>query len=141
MSFGFGVGDFAIFTKFATKVIKALRDEGGSKIEYQIAERQCQEFLSAASELTSLDLSRVPESFRERLTTSTTNFSSIIEQFRKTIKSYEKSLGEKSRGTRFFSAPKKVQWALLAAEDLLSVRQALTAQMSLIHLSIETSIL
>lgn len=141
MSFGFGVGDFAIFTKFSTKVIKALRDEGGSKIEYQIAERQCQEFLSAASELNSLDLSRVPESFRERLTTSTTNFSSIIEQFRKTIKSYEKSLGEKSRGTRFFSAPKKVQWALLAAEDLLSVRQALTAQMSLIHLSIETSIL
>ncbi|EMR66095.1 hypothetical protein UCREL1_6927 [Eutypa lata UCREL1] len=141
MSFGFSVGDFAVFTKFATKVVKALRDEGGSKIEYQIAERQCEEFLSAASELNSLDLSQLPESFRERLIASTANFSSIIKQFRKTIESYERSLGEKSQRGTFFSAPKKVQWALLAAEDLASVRQALTAQVSLIHLAIETNLL
>lgn len=85
MSFGSGVGDFALFAKFATKVIKALRDEGGSKIEYRIAERQCLEFISAAAEIYILDLLRLPDSARDRLDTSAANFAGIVGELKKTI--------------------------------------------------------
>jgi hypothetical protein len=46
MSFGFSPGDIVLFMQFFAKVISSLKDEGGSKAEFQLAERQCQAFLS-----------------------------------------------------------------------------------------------
>lgn len=51
MSFGFSPRHIVLFTRFVSKVIVSLKEEGGSKSDFQLAERQCQDFLSVMSEL------------------------------------------------------------------------------------------
>ena len=97
MSFGFSPGDIVLFTGFANKVIQALKDEGGSQVEYQLAHRQCEGFLSEMKELQRLDLSGLPESFRDRIAFYSEGVEQVVEEFQKTIKNYEKSMGETSK--------------------------------------------
>lgn len=139
--FGFSPGDIVLFSKFAAKVIQALRDEGGSRSEFQLAARQCEAFLSALNELKSLDLSSLPESFRFKITQSSSSLKGFIDDFRKSIASYEKSLAEGSQRGAMSSAPRKVQWAFVAAEDLGKFRQCLSAELDNLKLMIEISVL
>jgi hypothetical protein len=141
MSFGFSPGDIVLFTRFAAKVISSLREEGGSKLEFQLAERQCQAFLSVMNELQSLDLSNVPDSFRDKLAGYSTNVQEFIKDFRKAIDRYEKSMGESSKRGFFRSAPRKIQWAFMASDDLAKFRQSLAAELDLVKTVIQTSIL
>lgn len=141
MSFGFSPGDIVIFTQFAAKAISSLREEGGSKSEFQLAERQCRAFLSVMDELQSLDLSNLPDSFRNKLDEYSTNVHEFINDFRKTIERYERSMGESSEHGSIRSAPRKVQWAFMAADDLGKFRQSLAAQLDLVKITIQTSIL
>lgn len=140
MSFGFSPGDIAFFTQLAVKAISSLR-EGGSKREFQLAERQCQGFLSVMNELQNLDLSKVPDSFRDKLAEYSTNTQEFIKDFRKTVDRYQKSMGESSERGFFRTAPRKVQWAFVAADDLRKFRQNLAAQLELVKIVIQTSIL
>ena len=57
MSFGFSPGDIVLFTEFVAKVISSLKEEGGSKSQYQLADQQCLGFLALMNELQSLNLS------------------------------------------------------------------------------------
>jgi len=139
--FGIGPGDIILFTGFAVKVIKALKDEGGAKTEFQVAERQCQGFLDVITELKSLDLSGIPESFRTKLEEYSMQTASDIQIYRKTIERYEKSMGEDSARGWFSSAPRKVQWAFSAAQDLAAFRQSLLAQLDLVKIVIQSSLL
>ncbi|KAK3315961.1 hypothetical protein B0H66DRAFT_274210 [Apodospora peruviana] len=143
MSFGFGIGpgDIALFTGFAIKVVKALRDEGGAKTEFQIAERQCQGFLDVINELNRLDLSGIPEAFRGKMDEYSAEIVSIVGDYRKTVERYEKSMGASTDRGWLSSAPRKVQWALTAAQDLAAFRQSLSAQLDLVKLAIQASIL
>ncbi|KAN0093540.1 hypothetical protein V8E51_016724 [Hyaloscypha variabilis] len=141
MSFGFSPGDIVLFTQFAAKAISSLREEGGSKLEFQLAERQCQAFLSTMNEIQSLDLSNVPDSFRDKLTGYSTNVQEFINDFRKTINRYEKSMSENSERGFFRSSPRKIQWAFRAADDLAKFRQSLAAELDLVKIVIQTSIL
>ncbi|EEP82024.1 conserved hypothetical protein [Uncinocarpus reesii 1704] len=50
-------------------------------------------------------------------------------------------MGELSARGSFRSAPRKVQWALMAADDLHKFRQCLSAQLDLVKIVIQTSIL
>ncbi|KAI9730882.1 MAG: hypothetical protein M1834_005600 [Cirrosporium novae-zelandiae] len=118
MSFGFGLGDAALFTEFTSKVILSSKDEGGSKSQFQLAEQQYQGFLCVMNELQSLDLSNLPESFRKSISKHSTTVKEFVQNFRKTIAQYEKSMGQGSGRGYFRSAPRKVQWAFMAADDL-----------------------
>jgi hypothetical protein len=141
MSFGFSPGDVVLFAQFAKKTISALRDEGGSKWEYQNAERQCQNFLSVLEEAQCLDLSKVSDSFRHKLAEHSTNISDFVKEFRKTIDRYEKSMSKSSQRGAFRSAPRKVQWAYTAADDLAKFRQSLSAEIGLVNFLIQSNIL
>ena len=141
MSFGFSLGDIAAFGKFAITVSKALKEHGGSKSEFQLAERQCQGFFDIIEEVRALDLSSMPEAFRARLEEHSTNVVDLVKDFRITIESYGKSMGKHSKRGQFASAPRKVQWALFAAQDLAIFRQGLAAQLDLVKVMIQISIL
>jgi len=141
MSFGFSPGDIVLFTGFVAKVISSLKEEGGSKSQYQLAEQQCQGFLAVMNELQSLNLSNVPQWFRNKIDEYSTNVKEFVEDFRKTIAQYEKSMGKTSERGFFTSAPRKIQWAFMAADDLGKFRQSLAAQVDLVKIVINMSIL
>lgn len=112
MSFGFSPGDIVLFTKFASNVIVSLNRDGGSKSDFQFAERQCQNFLSVMSvmnELQSLNLKNVPETFRTKINEYAIILQDFVVDFRKAIARYEKSIGNSSERGFFRSAPRKVQ--------------------------------
>jgi signal transduction histidine kinase len=69
----------------------------------------------------SLDLLNLPDSFRNKLDEYSTNVQEFIKYFRKTIERYEKAMGESSRHGFIRSAPRKVQWAPMAADDLVKI--------------------
>ncbi|KAF3394513.1 hypothetical protein F1880_004808 [Penicillium rolfsii] len=140
MSFGFSPGDIVLFTNFAWKVISSLK-ENGSRSEFQEAQGQCEAFLSLIEEIRNLDLSIVPESFRQKILDHSTNIQRLVEGFKKSIEQYERSMGTNSSRSSIRSAPRKVQWALLAAEDLETFRKGLGSYVQLIQLTISTSML
>ena len=130
-----------LFTQFATKAILALKNEGGSKPEYMLAQRQCEGFLSVMNELQSLDLSNAPDSFRAKIEEYSTNVKEFIDEFRKSIAKYENAMGKDSDRGFLKSAPRKVQWAFMAADDLGKFRKSLAAQLDLVKIVISMSIL
>lgn len=130
-----------LFTQFVSKVIVSLKEEGGSKSDFQLAERQCQDFLSVMNELQSLNLTNVPESFRNKIDEYATKVQDFVVDFRKAIAQYEKSLGHSSERGFFRSAPRKVQWAFAAANDLEKFRRSLTAQLDLVKIVLQMGIL
>lgn len=141
MSFGFSPGDIALFLGFATKVIKALKEAGGSKSEYWLAQQQCQRFLMIMDDIQRLDLSNVSESFRNQIEEYSTHTREFVKDFKEAIVKYEKSMGKSSHRGFMTSAPRKVQWAFSAADDLDKFRQSLSAQVNLVHLTISNAIL
>ncbi|KAF5013001.1 hypothetical protein FDECE_948 [Fusarium decemcellulare] len=140
MSFGFSPGDIVMFTKFANTVVNALREEGGAKSEYQLAERQCQGFLAVVRELRALDFSGVPESFQVQIAQHSAELMKHVQDFQETVAHYEKSMGKTAKRGLFSSAPRKIQWAFSAAEDLDTFRKSLSAQIDLIKLVLQFSI-
>ncbi|KAJ5860728.1 uncharacterized protein N7529_008038 [Penicillium soppii] len=140
MSFGFSPGDIFLFANFARKIISSLK-ENGSTFQFQQAEEQCGAFLSLIEEIEKLDLAIVPESFREKISENSTNIQRLVERFKKSIAQYEKSMGKDSSRGSIRSAPRKVQWALLAAEDLETFRKGLGSYVQLAQLTIQASML
>ena len=140
MSFGFSPGDIVLFTNFACKIISSLKEDG-PRSEFHHAEEECEAFLSLIEEIRNLDLSIVPESFRRKLFDYSTNMQRLVERFKERIEQYEKSLGKNSSRGSIRSAPKKVQWALLAAEDLQIFRKGLGSYVQRLQLTISTSML
>jgi hypothetical protein len=131
MSFGFSPGDIVLFVGFVEMVVKALQDSGGSKSEYQLAVRQCQGFLSMMDEIKSYDFPGLPQSIRDKLGEYTTDTQQFIHEFKSSIEKYNKSMNENSDRGWFRSAPRKVQWAFMAADDLEKFTVRLSAQSSL----------
>lgn len=141
MSFGFSPGDITLFLGFATKVIKALKEAGGSKSEYCLAQQQCQGFLKVMDDIQRLDLSSVSESFRNHIEEYSTHTREFVKGFKGAIVKYEKSMGKSSHRGFVSSAPRKLQWAFSAADDLDKFRQSLSAQVNLVHITISNAIL
>ncbi|KAF5017810.1 hypothetical protein F66182_10236, partial [Fusarium sp. NRRL 66182] len=141
MSFGFSPGDITLFLGFATKVIKALKEAGGSKSEYCLAQQQCQGFLKVMDDVQRLDLSSVSESFRNQIEEYSTHTREFVKDFKGAIVKYEKSMGKSSHRGLVSSARRKVQWAFSAADDLDKFRQSLSAQVNLVHITISNAIL
>lgn len=76
------------------------------------------DFFSLKEETQHLDLSIVPESFRQKIFENSKNMQRRAEKLKKSIEQYEKSIGKDSSRGSIRSAPRKDQWALLAAENL-----------------------
>ena len=74
-------------------------------------------------EIKCLNLSTVPESFRQKLSQYSTNVQRLVENFKESILQYEKSMGKDSKRGLIRSAPRKVQWAFLAVEDLKKIQE------------------
>jgi hypothetical protein len=140
MSFGFSPGDIALFTKFITKVVDALKDEGGSQFEYQSATQQCQDVLDLMDEVAQLDSSRVSQSFRIRIEERLESTKSIVADFKTMIAHYEKSMGKSSKRNAAKSAPRKIQWALDAAEDLSKFQPRLSAQLHMVQIILQMGV-
>ncbi|EED12731.1 hypothetical protein TSTA_052530 [Talaromyces stipitatus ATCC 10500] len=141
MSFGFSPGDIALFLGFATKVVKALKEAGGSRSEYCHAQQQCEGFLMVMDDVQRLDLSNVSDSFRSRIEEYSAHTQEFVKDFKRTIVKYEKSMGKSSHRGFITSAPKKVQWAFSAADDLEKFRQSLSSQVNLVQFTISNAIL
>ncbi|KAH8691163.1 hypothetical protein BGW36DRAFT_438671 [Talaromyces proteolyticus] len=88
-----------------------------------------------------LDLSDVSESFRSQIKEYSTHSWEFVNYFKRAIDKYEKSMGKSSQRRFLTSAPRKVQWAFNAADDLEKFRQSLSAQLNLVHITISKSIL
>jgi hypothetical protein len=106
MSFGFSPSDIVLFIGFATKVVKALKQKGGSKSEYQLAERQCQDFLAVMEDIKHLDLSNIPEPFRSKIEEYATHTREFVTAFKQMINVYNKSMGKTSQ-----SCPSRLTFA------------------------------
>lgn len=108
MSFGFSSSDIVLFTNFAWKIVSSLKDNG-SRSDFQQATEQRERFLSLKEETQHLDLSIVPESFRQRIFENSKNMQRRAEKLKKSIEQYEKSIGKDSSRGSIRSAPRKVQ--------------------------------
>jgi hypothetical protein len=139
--FGFSPSDIVLFAQFTARVISALKEEGGSKTEYQHAVWCCEGLAVVLNEIKSLDFRHVPDNFLQQLRQCSSDAENFARDFRKTIYRYEKSLGQQSNHGRLRSAPKRVQWALMAADDLDKFRQSLAAKLDLVKVLIQASIL
>lgn len=140
MSFGFSPGDIALFAKFIHKVVHALDDEGGSQFQYRSAIRQCQDVLDLLNEVAQLDLSGVAPSLKARIHEQLEGAKSTVSDFKILVARYEKSMGESSKRNKATSAPRKVQWALDAAEDLSSFQPRLSAQLHMVHIILQMGV-
>ncbi|KAF1993930.1 hypothetical protein P154DRAFT_587440 [Amniculicola lignicola CBS 123094] len=140
MSFGFSAGDIAIFTKFITTVVDALKDEGGSRFEYQSAVKQCQDVLDLMDEVARLNFSRTSQSLRTRLGEQLESTKSIVDDFKTLIARYEKSMGKFSKRNKATSAARKVQWAFDAAEDLSKFQPRLSAQLHMVQIVLQMGV-
>jgi hypothetical protein len=142
MSFGFGPGDIVALVTFSKKVYDALEKEEGSQIQYRRAVKQCDAFATVINQVKRVDLTHFPTDFRQELEEIYTNAAEHITLFRKnTIDKYEKSLGKGTKRGPFATAPRKVQWAFGAAEDLEELRQSLSSWLSAIQMCITTNML
>ena len=65
----------------------------------------------------------------------------FVQEFKATIVKYEKSMGKLSERRQVAGAPRKVQWAFAAVEDLSKFLQSLAAQLDIVKITIQTSIL
>lgn len=139
--FGFSTSDIIEFGKFTAKIISALKEEGGSKFEYQDAVHSCEAFTSVLSEIQRLELSNAPDPFRQQLEKHLIDSQEFVQQFRDMIARYEKSMGKASTRGFVRSAPRKVQWSLTAAKELDNFRQRLSVQLQLVQLEIQGSLL
>lgn len=138
MSFGFGPGDIVAFIAFGKKVFDALQDDDGSTFEYRNAAAQCQAFGAVMSDVQRLDLSYLPEDFRKQLEVHSKNVREHVAAFKKhTVDKFEKSMGEETKRGWFKGAPRKVQWAFGAADDLDKFRVSLGAWLQIIQMSIQ----
>ena len=70
--FGFSPSDIIEFGKFAYKVTVALKEDGGSKSEFQEAIGWCENFREVLKVIQNLELSNVSASFADRLKEHTT---------------------------------------------------------------------
>lgn len=129
MSFGFSPGDIVMFGQFLLKVCKALKEDGGSRVQYLRAKKQCGDFEGILDSIRRLDLSHAPESFKEQLAQCAFDTKDVIDDFRQTVARYEKSMGEVSSRGKIASAPRKIQWAFDAADDLDDFRRRLQSQL------------
>jgi len=137
MSFDFGPGDIVALINFSKKVYDALENEEGSQVQYRRAAKQCDAFTAVINQVKMMDLSHFPTDFRQELEGIYTNAAEHITSFRKdTIDKYEKSLGNATKRGVFASAPRKVQWAFGAAQDMDGLRQSLSAWLSAIQVCI-----
>lgn len=142
MSFGFGPGDIVALIAFSKKVVDALEEQDGSQAQYRRAEQHCATFAAIMDQVKRRDLSNIPETFREQLRNISKNAAEHDALFKKhTIDRYERSLGKATSRSWLMAAPRKIQWAFGAAEDMEKLSQSLTAWMSAIQICILTRFL
>lgn len=142
MSFGFGPGDIVAFITFSKKVYDASEETEGSQAQYRRAIKQCDAFATVINQVKRVDLSHFPDDFRQELEEIYANAAEHITLFRKnTIDKYKKSLGTGTKRGLFTNAPRKVQWADDAAEDMEELRQSLSSWLSAIQMCIMTNML
>jgi len=95
--FGFSPGDILTFSQFAYKIGVALKEDGGSKSEFQQAIGWCENFRDVLKEIQNLELSNVSISFADQLKEHSKRSAEFVAHFKKKIAKYEKAMGENSR--------------------------------------------
>ncbi|KAK3721313.1 hypothetical protein LTR37_003189 [Vermiconidia calcicola] len=94
--------------------------------------------MAVIQEIRKLDLDNVPDAFRSQIEEQSTAVQDLVAIFTAGIKRYERSMGGRSEKSWFGSVPRKVQWALSAADDLDKFRQSLSAHLDMIKIAIQT---
>lgn len=142
MSFGFGSGDVASFVAFGKKVVDALQEEDGSSAQYRVVKKQCDAFVDDMHTAQRLDLSHLLEHFRNQIKVSSRNVEEHVGDFEKdTIDRFDKSMAEHTKRNKVSSAPRRVQWAFGAAEQLANFHATLNNWLQMIQVLIQAMIL
>ena len=164
VGFGWSLSDVALLANVIRKVVKALNEDDGAKVEYQRVMKSLRDLEGVLNEIRSI-LSKVDTVFgnalRGQLDLST---SSIGTFYKKLVNGYGKSLSgdEPLRRTKGFSKKvswallksfsgdeslrrtkgfsKKLSWAFLAAEELSQFRQQLSDQLNTVKFLMITHI-
>ncbi len=126
-----------MFGQFLLKVRGALKTDGGSRGQYLRAMKQCNDFDTVLDSIRRLDLSNVTNSFKEQLVQCAFDTQDVINDFRQTVARYEKSMGKSASRGKFASAPRKIQWAFSAADDLDDFRKRLQSQIDRIQITLQ----
>lgn len=88
--FGFSPSDIIEFGKFAYKVAVALKEDSGSKSEFQEAIGWCEDFRKVLMVIQNLELSNVSTSFAYQLKDYSRRSAEFVARFRTQIAKYEK---------------------------------------------------
>ncbi|KAF2496255.1 hypothetical protein BU16DRAFT_371385 [Lophium mytilinum] len=139
-AFGYSVGDCVASVDLLVRIIKALRDSGGSASEFQQLQIDL-EFLGAVlNQLKILDL--VPSGTSASQIDTATRFvqstqgalSALLEKVGK----FKDSLAKSPLRGKLPSALRKAQWALMYSNDIAKLRQKLTNNTISLNLFLET---
>ena len=146
MSFGFGwsVSDVAFLTNVTIKVMKALREEGGAKSEYQRAVRSLETLQATLTEVRKI-LQHVEPVFRNAISGQLDDSTSSIDQINsKLLAKFSRALGENASNAKDISLPRysfrKVHWAFSAANELSQFRSQLAEQLDTVKLLMITHV-
>lgn len=139
MSFGGSPSDIFAAVKFTTKIVSALKKDGGSQSKYQDAVQSLESLQSSLQTILE-DFQQLAQS--QPLTANGDNLRSqisraqtFVSEFEKKIEKYEEKLGAGARTGALHGTFRKIDFALRAEKDLQEFRKDLEFQLHAIKFS------
>lgn len=142
MSFvGVSPADFYLLARFTHRVISALKEEGGSRSQYQEAVSSLESLAKALQQLHDLRTADGTAILGDGTRSNVHQGTSLISNFVEKIAEYEEVLGK--TGPKGFTKGlvQKERWALKTAGHLTSFRESLDHQLQNLGLDLSKEIL
>jgi hypothetical protein len=118
MSFGWSVGDIATAVALCIKVGNALRESGGSAIEYQNAVKFVDRLGKTFSTIQQILQNNPNLRWEQELTEQGKLLKAAIHRFKTKFAKYENSLAAESTRSKLRRTPREIQWALSDVQAL-----------------------
>ncbi|OCK76690.1 hypothetical protein K432DRAFT_305835 [Lepidopterella palustris CBS 459.81] len=139
-AFGWSVGDCIASADLIIHILKSLRDTGGASSEFQKLQTDL-EFLKLVLERIKIVDVITPQtpaaqaaSAAKFVNASQATLTALLDK----ISNFKNSLGESASKGKVKSGLRKVQWALMYADDVAKFRQILASQTASLTLFLET---
>ena len=134
--FGWSLSDVVLITGLTTKVVAALKEDGGSKTEYQTAIRSCEDLQKLLTELVNLDVHALDQDLLEQLKTHAEWPRDLLSNYVTKLRKYERSLGSNATKGCQHGVWKKAKWALSTAKDLEHFRATVASLLDTVKLTL-----
>ncbi|KAJ9642361.1 hypothetical protein H2199_004741 [Coniosporium tulheliwenetii] len=126
-AFGFSAGDFIAAINLIVKISKALNDSGGAASKYRMLLQELQQLQLILEQLQ--DLSPTSANSHSHLNAVKGMALAIqmpLQEFLTKIEKYNSSMCGTSSSSRWRTAPRKAQWAVLMQEEVCRFRAVIT---------------